>query len=72
MIGKERNPQGIVQEIKIWPRWEIHKPEFIRENGTYKILWDFEKQRNHFHSLWRLDLVKKPDLVFITFNPSED
>ena len=25
-------------------KWYMHKPEFVLENVTHKILWDFEKQ----------------------------
>ena len=26
-------------------KWYMHKPESVRENETYKILWDFEIQK---------------------------
>ena len=42
----------------------MHKPEFILENGTHKILWDFEIQTNH--SI----LARRPDLVLINQNLS--
>ena len=44
-VGGKGDPQGIVQEIKIWPhtpKWYMHKPESILENKMYKILWDFQ------------------------------
>ena len=25
-------------------KWYMHKPESVQENGTHKILWDFEVQ----------------------------
>ena len=27
--------------------WELHKPEYVLENETHKILRDFEMQMNH-------------------------
>ena len=35
---------GIVQLIKIWPYWQMNKPEFHAENEIHKIIWDFEIQ----------------------------
>ena len=35
----------------------MHKPEFIRENGKPKILWDFEIQTDHLIPAKRLDLL---------------
>ena len=37
----------------------MHKPEFIQENETHKLLWDFEMQTDHLIS------ARKPDLVVI-------
>ena len=28
-------------------KWYMHKPESVLENGTHKILWDFEIQMDH-------------------------
>ena len=28
-------------------KWYIHKPEYILEDETHKILWDFEIQTDH-------------------------
>ena len=38
-------------------KWYMHNPEFVLENETYKILWDFEIQTDHLISAWRPDLV---------------
>ncbi len=37
----------------------MHKPEFVLESETDKILWDFEIQTDH------LIPTKRPDLVII-------
>ena len=37
----------------------MHKPEYIQENETQKILWDFEIQTVH------LIPARKPDLIVI-------
>ena len=44
--GVESDPLGIVQEIDIWPYYQMvyPKPESFLEKETHKILWDFEKQ----------------------------
>ena len=34
----------------------MHNPEFVPENETHKILWDFEKQTDHLISARRPDL----------------
>ena len=38
-------------------KWSIHNPESIRENETYKVLWDFEIQTDHRILASRQDLV---------------
>ena len=55
------DPLGIVQEIKIWPCWQMnmHKPEPVLENEVQKILWHFEIQMDHWTP------VRRPDLVLI-------
>ena len=35
----------------------MHKPDFVLENETYKMLWDFEIQTDHLISARHLDLV---------------
>ena len=35
----------------------MHNPEFVQENETHKILWDFGIQMDHLISARRLDLV---------------
>ena len=42
-------------------KWYIHNPEFVLENETLKILWDFEIQTDHLNSARRpdLDIVNK-------------
>ena len=35
----------------------MHNPESVPENGTHKILWDFEIQTDHLISARRPDLV---------------
>ena len=37
-------------------KWYMHNPESILENGTHKILWDFEIQTDHLISARRPDL----------------
>ena len=37
----------------------MDNPEFVLENETLKLLWDFETQTNH------LILARRPDLVII-------
>ena len=39
----------------------MHKPEFILEIETYKVLLDFEMQKDHFISIRRqyLEIIKK-------------
>ena len=67
--GRDGDPLRIVQEIKIWPFHQMHKPECVPENETHKILCDFELQTDHlvparrpgitdivlslFHFVWR-------------------
>ena len=38
-------------------KWYMYNPEFILENKTQKILWDFEIQTDHLISARRPDLV---------------
>ena len=37
-------------------KWYIHKPEYVLENVTYKILWDFEIPTDYLIPARRLDL----------------
>ena len=37
----------------------MHKPEFILENKIYKILWDFEIQKNHQILAWKKEKKKE-------------
>ena len=37
----------------------MHNPEFVLENETHKIIWNFEVQTD------RLVLVREPDLVIV-------
>ena len=43
--------------LELYKRLEMHKPEFVLENKTHKILWDFEIQGPD-----RLLINKKKDL----------
>ena len=38
-------------------KWYMHNPEFVLENETHKILWDFEIKMDHLISARRTDLV---------------
>ena len=38
-------------------KYYMLNPEFVLENETHKILWDFEKQTNHLISARQSDLV---------------
>ena len=38
-------------------QWYKHKPESVLENETYKILWDFEIQKDCLIPAWRPDPV---------------
>ena len=66
-IGWEGDPLGIVQKIKIWPFYQMQKPESVLANETHEILNDFEIQTDHLISTKRLDLVivnrKKENLL---------
>ena len=50
-----------MQKIEVCPsnKGYMHKPEFLRENETYRILWEFEIQKDH------LILAKGPDSVIV-------
>ena len=37
----------------------MHNPEFVQENETHKILWDFQRQTDHLIS------AKRPDIVIV-------
>ena len=37
----------------------MHNSDFVQENETQKLLWDFELQMDH------LMLARQPDLVFV-------
>ena len=59
-MGGKDGPLGIIQEIKILPKYQIvYKLESILKNEMHKILWDFEIQTDH------LILGRKPGLVLI-------
>ena len=38
-------------------KWYKHNPESVLENGTRKIIWDFEIRTDHVISARRLDRV---------------
>ena len=38
-------------------KWYMHNPEYVLENETHKLLWEFEMQTDHLISVWRPDLV---------------
>ena len=38
-------------------KWNMHKPEYVLENETHKILGNFEKQTD------RLISARRPDLI---------
>ena len=40
-------------------KWYMHNPAPVLENGTHKLLWDFDKQTDHLIS------ARKPDLITI-------
>ena len=47
-------------------KWYMHNPEYVLENGTYKLFWDFEMQTDHQISVRRPDLIinkKKRELA---------
>ena len=60
-LGKKWDPLGIAQKIKIRSKyqWYMHKLEFIFENKTHMILWDFQIKTDY------LILDKRPELMFI-------
>ena len=35
-------------------KWYIHKAEFVQENETHKILWDFEIRKDHINLVMML------------------
>ena len=41
-------------------KWYMHKPESVLENETYKLLWDFKKQRDHLINARQPTLVIAP------------
>ena len=43
-------------------KWYMHNKESILENGMHKLLWDFQKQKDH------LILARRPDLVIVNNN----
>ena len=48
-LGWKGDPPRIVQEIKIWPSYQIlyAQTRSDLENETHKILWDFKIQTDH-------------------------
>ena len=47
-------------------KWYMHNPASVLENGTHKLLWEFDIQTDHLISTWRPDLIiinKKRDLA---------
>ena len=40
-------------------KWYMHNPEYVQENKTHKLFWDFEIQSNHQIS------ARRPDLIII-------
>ena len=40
-------------------KWYIHNPTSVLENGTHKLLWDFDIQTDHLIS------ARRPDLIII-------
>ncbi len=61
MIGGQGDPLVIVQEIEVLPytKWYMHNSEYVLENETHKLLWDFEIQTDHIIS------ARRPDLIII-------
>ena len=59
--GWERWSRGFVQKTEFWPYYQMVyvQTEYVQENKTHKILWDFEIQMNH------LIIARRPDLVII-------
>ena len=60
MSGKG-DPLGIVQESEIYHTTKLymHKPDYVPENKTHKILWDSEIQTDN------LIPIRRPHLVII-------
>ena len=40
-------------------KWYMHNPASVLENGTQKLLWDFDVPTNHLISARRPDLINK-------------
>ena len=38
-------------------KWYMHNPASVLENGTHKLLWDFDIQTDHLISARRPDLI---------------
>ena len=50
-MSRKVDSLGIVQEIKIWPYWQVEerdKIEFVQENETHKILWNTDKPKDYW------------------------
>ena len=61
MTGWEGDAQGIVQEIEIWPYYQMinAQPKICPGEWDAQILWDFQIQIDH------LILARRPDLVIV-------
>ena len=62
-LGEKDDPLGIVQEIKIWPYYQMVDAltRLSPKNEKNKILWDFETQTNHLIPIQRLNFVNQQE-----------
>ena len=58
-MGEESDPQGTELKFDSTTKWYMRKREFVQENSTHQILWDFVIQTDHRIS------TRRPDLVII-------
>ena len=42
-------------------KWYMHKLEYVLENETHKLLWDFDIQTDHLNSARRQELINKKE-----------
>ena len=71
-LGAKSSPVKLCKRSKFdqTDKWYMYKQEFILENNTHKILWDFERQTVHIIQTRRdLALInkKKKDPSFSRF-----
>ena len=49
----------VANGIHVKPKWHEYQPETVIENDSWKILWDFTTQTDHFIT------ARRPDMIFI-------